>query len=199
MGKFKNNEDEDQQIQPSTKMDKETGILYLFGPVCTENVFPLIETILSVNLSSQYNLKFITLIMNSVGGSLDDAFALIDVMEGSTIPIRTVGIGCVASSALMIFMSGQKGYRVLTPNTSLLSHQWSWGIYGKKHELVSTQNQFEIVDAKVFNLYKSKTKLSKKKIHEILLPPNDVWLSPEQALEYGLCDEIKKFNKNIIT
>ena len=40
MGKFKNNEDEDQQIQPSTKMDKETGILYLFGPVCTENVFP---------------------------------------------------------------------------------------------------------------------------------------------------------------
>ena len=180
--------------------DQETGLLYLFGPISIENVFPCINTILSVNLSPKYgNLSFLTLIINSAGGNLDDAFALIDVMEGSRVPIRTVGLGMIASAALMIFMSGRKGYRTLSPNTSILSHQWSCGVYGKRHELVSVQNQFDIIDKKVYNLYKSKTKLSKTNIYKTLLPPSDVWLTAEEALDYGICDKIAKINNQLIT
>lgn len=196
---FSDDDDNDNNVRASTAMNRETGILYLFGPIGTENAFTCVESIISANLSSQYNFNFITLVINSVGGCLDDAFSIIDTMEGSKIPIRTVGLGLVASAALMIFMSGRKGYRSLTPNTSILSHQWSWGVMGKRHELVSSQNQFDIIDKKVYNLYKKKTILSKADIHKVLLPPNDVWLTPQQALEYGMCDEIKMLNNKLIT
>ena len=43
---------------------------------------------------------------------------------------------------LSIFMSGQKGHRTLTPNTSILSHQWAWGSAGKEHELFATIKEF---------------------------------------------------------
>jgi ATP-dependent Clp protease protease subunit len=180
-------------------MSKETGLVYLFGSVTSESIVPLIDQIITANISMSYNLNFITLIINSPGGDLDAAFALIDVMDGSRIPIHTVGLGMVASSALMIFMSGHKGKRVLTPNTTLLSHQWSCGVYGKQHELVQSQNLFEILDNKVYNLYKRKCKLSKKDVVKYLLPPNDVWLTPEDAVKFGICDEIKKLDTKLIS
>ena len=68
---------------------------------------------------------------------MTDGFALIDIIHGSRLPIWTVGIGMLASMGLMIFMAGEKGHRVLTPNTLILSHQWSGVDSGKEHELVS--------------------------------------------------------------
>ena len=77
------------------------------------------------------------------------AFALIDVMMSSRIPVKTVGLGTIASAGLLIFISGTHGRRVLTPNTSILSHQFSWYNEGKAHELFATMREFELTQARM--------------------------------------------------
>jgi len=133
----------------------------------------------------------LNLIITSPGGDLNAAFALIDVMRGSAVPVRTIGLGQIASAGLMIFIAGDKGHRILTPNTSILSHQYSWGAFGKEHELFATVKEFDLTTKKMIAHYKKCTGLSEAKIREILLPPQDMWLSPQEAKKLGLCDEVK--------
>lgn len=133
----------------------------------------------------------LNLIITSPGGDLNAAFALIDVMRGSAVPVRTIGLGQIASAGLMIFIAGDKGHRILTPNTSILSHQYSWGAFGKEHELFATVKEFDLTTKKMIAHYKKCSGLSEAKIREILLPPQDMWLSPQEAKKLGLCDEVK--------
>lgn len=126
----------------------------------------------------------------SDGGSIAEAFALIDVMRSSRIPVKTVGLGSIASCGLLIFMAGAAGRRVLTPNTSILSHQFSWESEGKSHELFATIKEFELTQKRMVTLYRDATGLEDDVIRKVLLPPQDVWLSAEEALQYHICDVI---------
>ncbi len=149
-----------------------------------------VEWILEANFTEE-RPEMLNLIITSPGGDLNAAFALIDVMRGSAIPVRTIGLGQIASAGLMIFIAGEKGQRILTPNTSILSHQYSWGAIGKEHELFAQIKEFDLTTKKVIDHYKRCTGLADKKIREVLLPPQDVWLSPVEAKKLGLCDDVK--------
>ena len=174
-------------VQPSVE---ECGIYLLMDEISDSTCKDAITFIISKNLTKPYP-NYLQLIINSSGGDLQAAFALIDTMKGSAIPIHTVGLGCVASAAVLIFIAGVKGKRVLTPNTSILSHQYSWGTYGKEHELFSTVKEYELTTKRMMNHYKKCTGLTEKKIREHLLPPQDVWLSATEAKKLGICDSVK--------
>lgn len=158
-----------------------------------KTVKPAIEWIIKKNLlPNKSRPKNLTLMICSPGGDVSSAFALIDTMKGSKIPVYTVGLGEIASCGLLTFMSGEKGHRTVTPNTSILSHQYSWGSHGKEHELFARVREFELTTARMMEHYRKCTGLSDKDIRKYLLPAEDVWLSAEQAVEYGLADEIKE-------
>ena len=169
---------------------EECGIFLLMDEISDSTCKDVIQFIISKNISKPYP-KYLQLIINSGGGDLQAAFAVIDTMKGSAIPVHTVGLGCVASAAIAIFMAGEKGKRVLTPNTSILSHQYSWGTYGKEHELLATVREYELTTQRMLKHYKKCTGLSDKKIREHLLPPQDVWLSATEAKKLGICDSVK--------
>lgn len=166
------------------------GIYVLMDDIDSDTVKPVIEWILHENHVRKKKYKELLLMICSDGGSLEDAFALIDVMRSSKIPIKTVGLGSIASSGLLIFLSGTKGRRVLTPNTSILSHQFSWGSHGKAHELFATVKEFELVQKRMVNHYQQSTGLDDETIRKVLLPPQDVYLSAEEALQYNICDAV---------
>ena len=170
---------------------EKSGMHLLMGGIDTDTCKSAIEWILKNELTED-PWSDMKLFINSPGGSLCDAFALIDVMRGSTSQIHTIGIGEIASAGLLIFMSGTKGKRILTPNTAILSHQFSWGSYGKEHELFAAQKAFDLASEMMINHYKKCTGLPIKKIREFLLPAEDRWLSAKEALELGICDEIKE-------
>lgn len=149
-----------------------------------------VEWIFEANFAEE-RPEMLNLLITSPGGDLNAAFALIDVMRGSAIPVRTIGLGQIASAGLMIFIAGDKGLRMLTPNTSILSHQYSWGAIGKEHELFATVKEFDLTTKKMIAHYKKCTGLTEAKIREVLLPPQDVWLSPAEAKKLGLCDDVK--------
>ena len=152
-----------------------------------------VEWIFEGNFSEE-RPELLNLIVTSPGGDLNAAFALIDVMRGSAIPIRTIGLGQIASAGLMIFIAGDKDNRILTPNTSILSHQYSWGAFGKEHELFATVKEFDLTTKKMIAHYKKCTGLSDAKIREVLLPPQDIWLSPLESKKLGLCDHVKELS-----
>ena len=149
-----------------------------------------IEWIFEANFAEE-RPEMLNLLVCSPGGDLNAAFALVDTMRGSAIPIRTIGLGQIASAGLMIFISGDKGQRILTPNTSILSHQYSWGAFGKEHELFASIKEFDLTTKRMIEHYKKCTGLPEKKIREILLPPQDVWLSAMEAKKLGICDDVK--------
>lgn len=152
-----------------------------------------IKFILERNLMTKNKPKQIKMLINSPGGEVNSAFALIDTMKGSPIPIHTYGLGQIASCGLLTFIAGKKGKRFITKNTSILSHQYTWGSYGKEHELFAQVKEFELTTKRIIEHYKKCTGLNDKQIREYLLPPEDRWLSAEEAVKYGIADEIVTF------
>lgn len=168
----------------------DAGMFVLMDEINHDTIKPVVEWILHENYVSKKKHKELLLMICSDGGEMEPAFALIDVMSSSNIPIKTVGLGQIASAALMIFISGSPGRRILTPNTSILSHQFSWGSDGKAHELFATIKEFELCQKRMVALYKRTTGLSEDVLKQSLLPAHDVWLSAEEALQYHICDAI---------
>ena len=190
------NEEEHKRQQQQGHPDPATE-LFLRGhhvfmaEVTQETMKPLIDWIIAENYNKEKKKKELTLGICSPGGDLNACFALVDIMKGSKIPIRTIGMGMIASCGLLMFISGTKGRRVLTPNTSILSHQFSWGSFGKEHELFAAVKEFDLTTRRMIDHYKKCTGLSEENIRKYLLPPQDVWLSAKEAKKLGLCDSIK--------
>lgn len=184
-----NNELDTKDLSP-----QDAGIYNFMGDVDSDNIEPIINWILVENHVRAPKKKELILMICSEGGSVSDAFALIDVMNSSSIPIRTIGLGSIASCGLLIFLAGH--HRTLTPNTSILSHQFSWGSSGKEHELFAVVKEFELTKERMINHYKACTNLTDEQIREHLLPPHDVYLSAKEALELGLCDHIAETTKH---
>lgn len=158
--------------------------------ITQESAKEAIEWIIQANFAEEKPEK-LNLMLCSPGGDLHAAFALIDVMKGSAIPVNTIGLGLIASAGLLIFLAGQKGHRVLTPNTAILSHQYSWGAFGKEHELFATVKEFDLTTKRMIAHYKQNTALNETEIRDILLPPHDVWIGTKDAMKYGICDVVK--------
>ena len=137
--------------------------------------------------------KMMKMIINSPGGEVPSAFALIDTMKGSKIPVCTYGLGEIASCGLLTFMAGAKGHRYITRNTAIMSHQFSWGTGGKEHELMASVREFENTSRRIVDHYKKCTGQTEATIKKYLLPPEDVWLTPKEAIKYGIADEIVDF------
>lgn len=175
---------------------KKSGIYTFMGDVDEDSMLPIIEWILHENyIVKQKKKKELILMICSRGGDMEEAFALIDVMKSSNIPIKTVGLGQIASCGLLIFLAGTRGRRVLTPNTSILSHQYSWGSDGKHHELFAITKEFGLAQQRMINHYRETTGLDEEAIKTKLLPANDVWLSAQEALELGICDHIANISR----
>ena len=168
-----------------------SGIYLLMDTITAESCKDAIEFVLKQNaergVNKQNRLQFM---ICSPGGDVPSCFALIDIMKGSRIPIHTVGLGVIASCGLLLFITGEKGKRTLTPNTSILSHQYSWGSYGKEHELFAQVKEFELSTERMINHYKKCTGLKEAEIREHLLPPEDRWLSAKEAKKLGICDKV---------
>jgi len=182
--------------ESTTSQDLQAAGMYVFmGEVSAENIQPIVEWILLENFVSKKRKKELLLMICSEGGDMSAAFALIDVMSSSIIPIKTVGLGQIASAGLMIFLAGAKGRRVLTPNTSILSHQFSWGSEGKSHELFATVKEFELTQQRMVQHYQQCTGLELDQIRTALLPPHDVYLTAEEALALNVCDAISQVQR----
>lgn len=169
------------------------GIYFLSDDINETSVCEAMEWIQYENLTSKK--KKLTLFINSPGGNLYDAFALIDVMRTSQIPIDTVGVGSIMSAAFLIFVAGAKRY--IAPNASIMCHEYSEVVEGKHHDIMSSMKEAELCNAKMRDLLVECCKLDPSEVKEKLLNPTDVYLTPNEMLAIGGADAI--YNRNTFT
>jgi ATP-dependent Clp protease protease subunit len=172
---------------------QENSFALLFSEIDDSVAKEIVEWILMANFAEGDDRpSILNLMINSPGGDLTAGFAIVDVMRGSSIPIRTIGLGQIASAGLMIFLAGEKGQRVLTPNTSIMSHTFSAGAIGKRHELISIQKEFDMTHDRILDHYVKFTGLDADVIEEKLLTKSDVYLSAKEAFDLGICDIVSE-------
>jgi ATP-dependent Clp protease protease subunit len=181
--------DQQEYDNPSQALN-DHGIYVFMDDVSADSIKPVVEWILHENHVKKKKHKELLLMVCSNGGNISEAFALIDVMKSSKIPVKTVGLGCIASCGLLIFLAGARGRRVLTPNTSVLSHQFSWDVGGKAHELFATVKEFDLTQKRMIEHYRQSTGLEDDVIRQVLLPATDVYLDAEEARQYNICDHV---------
>lgn len=181
-------------MKTDTNIDKvHAGLLnksihFLVGEITSENSNEAIKWITFENITEKE--KTLTLYINSEGGDLYQAFALIDVMNKSHHPIKTIGIGSVMSAAFLIFACGTKGQRYIAPNTGIMCHQFSSQTENKYHDIKAQMLENELCNERMLNVLMKATGKPKAFINQRLLPPSDVYLTAETAISYGIADEL---------
>lgn len=189
MAKRKLNEDYEEGIEEGTTDQIGQHITLLFGGINDRQAAEAVSWILANNLSENPPSELVMMI-NSPGGSVSAAFAIIEAMKGSKIPVKTVGMGQICSAGLLIFMNGYKGHRVLTPTCSVMSHQFSTVIDGTYHELISSAKELNYVHKRILDTYMLCTGKPAAYVMKHLLNPHDAWLSPEEAVKHKMADKI---------
>lgn len=164
------------------------SIYFLTEDIVSSNTLDAIKWITYENILSGNNT--LTLFINSDGGNLQDAFALIEVMQHSAKPIRTIGIGSVCSAAFLIFAAGTKGERYITKTASIMCHQFTDGYSGKYHDIKAAAKENELINQRMISLLKDCTNLDTRTIKTKLLSPSDVWFTAEELVELGIADNI---------
>ena len=182
----------DKEDKVSTIPNIEDHHYYLFNSTFdASSTGDALKFILARNLMKKDRPKFMKFIINSPGGEVPSAFALIDTIKGSKIPVYMYGLGEIASCGLLTFIAGEKGHRYVTRNTAILSHQFSWGSFGKEHELFAQIKEFDLTTKRMIAHYKKCTGLKEEHIRDYLLPPQDMWLSAAESKKLGICDDVK--------
>lgn len=164
-------------------------IHFLTGEIEQENVDAAIKWIVSENLDLRPQ-RTLTLYVNSCGGDLYNAFALIDIMRGSHHKIRTIGVGSVMSAGFLILTCGTRGERYIARNTGIMCHQYSDETAGKHHDLKAQMREGDLCHERMLRILREATQLTNTKIKSKLLTSTDSYLTAEEILALGVVDHI---------
>lgn len=163
-------------------------IIFLADEVNSASASTVIAQLLF--LESEDPDKEIYLYINSPGGSITDGLAIVDTMNYIKCPVVTICVGLAASMGSVLLASGEKGKRYAMPNSEILIHQplISGGLSGQATEIEIHSNHLIKTREKLNKILSEKTGQSIEKIKEDT--ERDKYLTAEEALEYGLIDEI---------
>ena len=167
----------------------ESNTFYLNGEIDSDSVGACVRWLIYENIDT-VKQKTLTLYINSTGGDLYQAFALIDVMQASPHSVRCVGIGAVMSAAFLIFASGTPGERYAAKNTSFMCHQFSENMDNKYHDLKATMREINSCNERMVSILNAATGLAPSVIKKKLLPASDVYLTAEETVEIGIADHL---------
>src|SRR5699024_41805 len=124
----------------------------------------------------------------SPGGSITSGMAIYDTMNFIKSEVSTICIGMAASMGAFLLSSGKKGKRYCLPNSEVMIHQPLGGASGQATEIkIAAEHILKIKD-KLNKILASNTNKDIKTIE--LDTERDNYLSAQEALEYGLIDQI---------
>lgn len=132
--------------------------------------------------------KDISIYINSPGGIIAAGLAIYDTMQLIRAPISTICIGMTASMATVLLCAGAKGKRYALPNATIHMHQASGGIQGQAADIeIAAREILRMQEIIRGILAKHTGQPMEKIIHDT---DRDFYLNPEQAVAYGIVDEI---------
>ncbi len=139
-------------------------------------------------LEAEDPAKDISLYVNSPGGSAYAGMAIYDTMQYVKPDVRTICLGMAMSAAAMVLCGGAPGKRLALPNSKLMIHQGSAGFRGTPADIqIHAQEILEMTRRMAEIIARHTSKPVEQVMKDI---DRDRFMSPEEAKEYGLIDEV---------
>jgi len=139
-------------------------------------------------LESEDPEKEINFYINSPGGSVTAGMAIYDTMEFIRPPVSTLCLGQAASMAAIMLLAGAKGRRYALPHSRIILHQPLGGMQGQASDLEIHAKEILRAREEINNIIMKHTGQNLRKIEKDT--DRDYFMSPNQAVEYGLIDEV---------
>ena len=169
----------------------EERIVFLWGEILPSSAGGLIMRLLE--LQAKQPNRDINLYINSPGGSVDDTLAIYDTMQFLACNVATYCVGQAASGAAMILAAGTKGKRYALPHSKIMIHQPWGGVTGQAADI---QIQAEEILKSKRLLNELLAKHTGRDVQQIEQETErDRYLTPAEAVEYGIVDEILEAQK----
>ena len=162
--------------------------IFLWSSVDDDSARAVVTRLLS--LDSEDPEKEIVLYINSPGGSVHDGMAIYDAMQAITAPVSTVCTGLAASMGAVLLASGRKGRRFTWPHARIMIHQPS--VMGT---ITARATDLDIHAKEIIRMREELNRLladrTGQDVDKIAADTDrDYFMSAEEAVEYGLVDEI---------
>ena len=139
-------------------------------------------------LESENPSKDISFYINSPGGLVTSGLAVYDTMRYIRPDVSTVCIGQAASMGSLLLCAGSEGKRYALPNSRFMIHQPSGGVEGQAADIEIQAREILKLRERLNNMYVEHTGQELSVIEEAV--DRDRFMSPEEAKEFGLIDEI---------
>lgn len=139
--------------------------------------------------------KDIQFYINSPGGSISAGMAIYDTMQFVKCDVSTICVGLAASMGAFLLAGGTKGKRYSLPHSEILIHQPLGGTEGQASDIAIQAAHMASIKERMNRILAQNTGQPYEKI--VMDTDRDNWMTPEQALEYGLIDRIYTTRKEI--
>jgi ATP-dependent Clp protease protease subunit len=161
-------------------------IVFITGPIDDGMANTVVAQLLYLEMDNPN--ADISLYINSPGGSVTAGMAIYDTMQYIKAPVRTVCVGMAASMGAFLLMAGEKGKRMALPNSEVMIHQPSGGAQGQATDVTIRANWLLRTKEKMNRMM---AEMTGKDIEQIAKDvERDYFMTAEEALEYGIVDEI---------
>ena len=161
-------------------------IIFLGVPI-DDDVANIIQAQL-LFLASQDSSADITLYLNTPGGQVHSGLGIYDTMQLVQPDVATVCTGMAASMGAVLLCAGQAGKRSALPHSRVLIHQPLGGAQGQATEILIAAREIEKTRTELFNIIAQHTGKPYEKVAQD--GERDYWMTAQEALEYGMVDEI---------
>jgi len=161
-------------------------IVMLFTPITD----PVANTIIAqlLYLEREDPDKDISIYIQSPGGQVGSGLAIYDTMQLIRAPVSTICVGMAASMATVLLCAGAKGKRFALPHSTIHMHQAMGGTQGQAADMVIAAKEIVRLNDIIKDLLVKHTGQPLDRItHDT---DRDFYMSAEQAVEYGIVDEI---------
>lgn len=148
-------------------------------------------------LESEDPDKDISLYINSPGGVVSAGLGIYDTMQYIKCDIITICLGQAASMGAVLLAAGKAGKRFCLPNSRIMLHQPAGGAQGVASDISIQAKEILRIKEKLNEILAFHTKQPKEKI--AIDTDRDFWMSPDEALEYGIIDKIIKSHEDTKT
>ena len=175
----------------------------LYGDVNEERAADIVSTLLLLGdkkrvdkakerLPEDEDLEDIKFYISTYGGSADDMMAIYDMMRitKKNRDIETIGMGKIMSAGTLILACGTRGKRKIMKNCRVMLHAVSAGSMGTIHNLVNEMEEVQNIQDMYIRALCAETLLTKRQLKKMLDQKVNVYLTAEEAVEYGLADEV---------
>jgi ATP-dependent Clp protease protease subunit len=188
-------------IQNDVQEDKISRTIGLFGDVGEQTCADVISNLIVLSKTGEipknerknkYTHEPIEFYVNTHGGSASDMFAIYDMMRQvrKSCEINTIGMGKIMSAGVLIMAAGTKGKRKIGAHARVMIHSVLGGSEGPLHNLQNEFDEIKFVQEAYTKALIKETNLTPKAMKDLLERHVNIYLSAEEAVKYGIADEV---------